>query len=118
MVNHFFSDFFDRFEPSHAVDREESRATWLMQQLSHASAQSGGDWDPAQLDAACRAVAAGPNGSIPRIHLVLPCPPGARGAFPVAERARSLAKEYGVRAQCTLRNGTITVVFERLEAHP
>ncbi len=114
MKNHPFPGSFDPDGPAYDPNLADNVAAELVQQLLRPGSSDVVGWDPIPLERACRTIAGSRDGSIRRIHTVIPCPRQPRGALPVVEYARTLADRCGLHVHCGLRQNTITVTFEQL----
>ena len=112
MKSHSFPGSFDPLGPSYGSNSDDRGAVDLVQRLLRSAPSVADGWDPMPLERACRTLVANRDGSIRRIHTVIPCPRQPRGAMPVVEYAESLAERCGLRVHCSLKDDTVTVTFE------
>ncbi len=112
MKNHPFPGSFDPIGPAYGPNHADNVAADLVQQLLRPGSSDVVGWDPIPLERACRTIAGSRDGSIRRIHTVIPCPRQPRGALPVVEYAQYLAERSGLQVHCGLKGDTITVTFE------
>ena len=115
MKRYPFPGSFDPLGSSYGSRRDDGGAVDLVQQLLRTREPVADGWDPTSLDRACRTIVASRDGSIRRIHTIIPCPRLGRGALPVVEYAESLADRCGLLVHCSLKDDTITVTFEHTD---